>query len=283
MSLFFDTTANPHTDSEAHRADCAQRHLVGWHCLGVSKFNLSLDCILHGAVGFCAITSVLSLHSDWVSHSFCQNSSLGDPDAYCHSLWGTFWFGLIIRTNDESVIEHRQQFRNYEQSINLWGLVSQSKECNSTPNLIENSLRKGQLMRKEQFCVSEEMKWWNLRVYQRFKNCIWLSPVTGVKLLSQTDMCKYLILCGAVLANWPDFAHFLLSFSHLLSIRWCQWKNKVVKTIGTDAMKKVVFCKLIIHTNNVIAVVLLLTKFIGLHLIPKGAYMTSFIKVPWKK
>lgn len=67
-------------------------------------------------------------------------------------------------------------------------------------------------------------------------------------------------------------------------LHWCQWKNnKVVNTIGTDAMKKVVFCKLIIQANNVIAVVLLLTRFNGLHLIPKGAYMTSFIKVPWKK
>lgn len=96
--------------------------------------------------------------------------------------------------------------------------------------------------------------------------------------------CKCLILCGAVLANRPDFTHSLLSFSHLLSIHWCQWKNnKVVKTIGTDAMKKVVFCKLIIRANNVIAVVLQLARFNGLHLIPKGAYMTSFIKVPWKK
>lgn len=48
-------------------------------------------------------------------------------------------------------------------------------------------------------------------------------------------------------------------------------------------MKKVVFRKLIIQANNVIAVVLQLTRFNGLHLIPKGAYVTSFIKVPWKK
>lgn len=48
-------------------------------------------------------------------------------------------------------------------------------------------------------------------------------------------------------------------------------------------MKKVEFCKLIIQANNVIAVVLQLTWFNGLHLMPKGAYMTSSIKVPWKK
>lgn len=97
-------------------------------------------------------------------------------------------------------------------------------------------------------------------------------------------MCKCLILCGAILAKRPDFAHFLLSFSHLLSTHWCQWKNnKVVKTIGTDAMKKVVFCKLIIWADSAIAVVLQPTRFNGLHLMPKGAYMTSFIKVPWRK
>lgn len=158
----------------------------------MSKLNRILDGILHGAVGFHTVTLGLSLHSNWVAHSFYQNSSPRDPDGYCHSPWDTFCFGFITCTNDESVIEHRRRFRNYEQSINLWGLISQSKECNTTPNLIENSLHKGQLMRNEQFGVSGGMKWWNLRVYQRFKHWIWLSPVTGGKSLSHTDLCSIL-------------------------------------------------------------------------------------------
>lgn len=68
------------------------------------------------------------------------------------------------------------------------------------------------------------------------------------------------------------------------SIHWCQWKiNKVVKAIGTDAMKKAGFCKLNTGANNVIAVVLQLLRFNGLHLISKGLYLTFFIKLLWKK
>lgn len=61
---------------------------------------------------------------------------------------------------------------------------------------------------------------------------------------------------------------------------WCQWKiNKVVKAIGTDAERKVGFCKLNAGANNVIAIVSLLTRFNGLYLISKAVYFTFFMKL----
>lgn len=101
--------------------------------------------------------------------------------------------------------------------------------------------------------------------------------MTDGKLLGHTDVVQYLILYGVILQKRSDFDH-LRSFILPAHTDVSGKSTRLLKQHGTDAERKVGFCKLNAGTNNVIAVVSLLAGFNGHSLISKEVYFTFFMK-----